>query len=85
MTVLLADTLTRTGISGPTAIEIARQMTAGASTGGVVDRLVAVGVVPMQAIELAAQINAGVFSAHKLCLAMWPPDVAKTIKVASGL
>lgn len=72
------------GVPYPMAIEIARQMTAGAGNGSA-DRLMAIGVGTMQATELAAQINAGVFSAHKLALAMWPPDVAKNFKSASGL
>lgn len=78
------NTISGAGISYPTAVEIARQMTAGAGNGNA-DRLLAVGVVPMQAAELASQINVGAFSAHKLALAMWPPDVAKVIKIASGL
>jgi GH24 family phage-related lysozyme (muramidase) len=72
------------GVPYPMAIEIARQMTAGAGNGNA-DRLMAIGVGTMQANELAAQINAGAFAAHKLALAMWPPDVAKNLKAASGL
>lgn len=80
-----ANTICQIGIPYPVAVEIARQMNVGASTGGVVDRLVACGIGIMPATELAAQINAGVFSAHKLSLAMWNTEVAKTIKIASGL
>lgn len=82
---VLASTICQIGIPYPVAVEIARQMNVGASTGGVVDRLVASGIPPMQAIELAAQINAGAFSAHKLALANWNTEAAKAIKIASGL
>lgn len=72
------------GVPYPMAVEIARQMTAGAGNGNV-NLLMAVGVGAMQATELAAQINAGISKAHLLALAMWQPDVAKNIKAASGL
>lgn len=79
-----ADTLCRGGIPGPLAIEIDRQLTAGApnATHGPLHRL---GVSPMQAAELVSQINAGAVSAHKLALAGWNVEVARVIKQASGL
>lgn len=79
-----ANMLTRAGLAGPLAIEIAAQMNAGAGNGNV-NRLMALGVPGMQATELVAQINAGAFAAHRLTLATWPPDVARALKVASGL
>lgn len=82
--VALADTICRSGVSYPAAIEIARQMTAGASNGNA-NLLGNVGINASPAIELARQINAAAFSAHKLCLAMWNPSLAKVIKDASGL
>lgn len=79
-----ADTLCRGGIPAPLAIEIDRQLTAGApnATHGPLHRL---GVAPRQAAELVTQINAGAISAHKLALAGWNPEVARTIKQASGI
>lgn len=41
-------------------------------------------IAPMQAAELARQINAGVYSAHKLALAMWNPALATIIKQQSA-
>lgn len=78
-----ANAIQSPGVSYPVAVEIARQMTAGAGNGNA-SLLMALGVGAMRATELAAQINAGVFKAHLLALAMWPPDVAKNIKNASS-
>jgi hypothetical protein len=80
-----ADTLAGAGLSYPQAIEIARQMAAGAPSGGDVNKLMAVGIPGMQATELARQINAGAFSAHLLARSMWAPELARVIKTASGL
>ena len=86
MTMSLADKLTTgTSMPYPTAIEVARQMTAGAPSGGDVNKLIAVGIPPMQATALAAQISAGSFSAHTLALSMWDPATAVVIKRESGL
>jgi hypothetical protein len=79
-----ADTLARSGISYPLAIEIAAQMTAGAGNGNA-NRLIALGVNPMQAAELTKQINAAAFDAHKLAVACWNPAIAKLLKEHSGL
>lgn len=85
MAVALADTICRSGVSYPAAIEIARQMTVGAPSGGNANLLCATGINAGPAIELANQINAGAFFAHKLANAMWNPSLAKVIKTASGL
>lgn len=85
MAMALADTLNGAGIAGPAAVEIARQMTAGAPSGGDVNKLMAVGIAGMQATELARQINAGAFSSELLARSMWPPETARVIKSASGL
>lgn len=79
-----ADTLARSGIPYPVAIEIARQMAAGAGNGSV-PQLMALGMQPQLAIELAAQINAGAFDGHKLARAGFNSQVAKLIKEHSGL
>jgi hypothetical protein len=79
-----ANVLARAGIPYPVAIEIARQMTAGAGNGNA-DKLIRLGMPPLQAGELSAQINAASFSAHKLALAMFPSAIAKLIKEHSGL
>lgn len=79
-----ANTLTRAGIPYPVAIELARQMTAGAGNGSA-DKLIRVGLPPLQANELAAQINGAAFSAHKLAGAGINSAVAKIIKDHSGL
>lgn len=75
------DVIARSGVPYPTAVEIARQLNAGA---GSVDRLITVGIPPLGAGELAAQISAGALSAHKLAAAMWNPVVAKSIVQYSG-
>lgn len=79
-----ADTLCRSGIAYPVAIEIARQMAAGAGNASA-SKLVAVGLPPATANELAAQINAGAFDGHKLARAGFNSQVAKLIKEHSGL
>lgn len=79
-----ADTLCQSGIAYPVAIEIARQMNAGAGNGSA-NKLVAIGIPPQKATELAAQINAAVFDSHKLSLASWPAEIARSIKKTSGL
>lgn len=85
MAMSLADQLTTgTSLPYPTAIEVARQMTAGIGNGNA-DRLIALGIPPMKATELARQINAGAFSAHLLAMSMWDPASAKVLKIASGL
>lgn len=85
MPIPLADTICRAGVSYPAAVEIARQMTIGAPSGGNADLLSKCGLNAVPAIELAAEINAGLFSSAKLCAAMWNPTTATAIKVASGL
>ena len=79
-----ADTLCCAGIPAALAIEIDRQLTAGApnATRGPLHQL-GVGITP--AAELVSQINAGAVSSSKLCLAGWNPEVARIIKTASGI
>ena len=84
MAILLADTICRSGVAYPAAVEIARQMNAGATHGNA-DLLAKCGLNPGQAIELARQINAASFSAPNLASANWNPTTAIAIKVASGL
>lgn len=79
-----ADELCRGGMPYPVAIEVARQMNAGAGNGDV-KKLAAVGVPIEHAKELAAQINAGAFTDHKLALAGINPAIARTLKRTSGL
>lgn len=79
-----ADTLARSGIPYPAAIEMARQMAAGAGNGSAL-LLMNVGVLPEQAKELAAQINAGAFDGHKLARAGFNTQVARLLKEHSGL
>jgi hypothetical protein len=79
-----ADTLARAGIAYPLAIEIARQMTAGAGSGDV-NKLLALGLGMTHAIELAKQINAASFDGHKLAVAGFNTGIAKLIKDHSGL
>lgn len=79
-----ANTLTRAGIPYPVAIELARQMTAGAGNGDAA-KLIRIGMPPLQASEFAAQINAAAFSAHKLAATGLNSAVAKVIKEHSGL
>lgn len=79
-----ADTLAKSGIPYPVAIEIARQMAAGAGNGSVT-LLMNIGVSAEQAKELAAQINAGAFDGHKLAKAGFNSSVAKLLKDHSGL
>jgi hypothetical protein len=79
-----ANTLTQSGIPYPLAIEIARQMTAGAGNGDV-RALMALGLGATHATELAKQINAAAFDAHKLAVAGWNSAIAKLLKEHSGL
>lgn len=78
-----ADTICKSGVSYPLAIEIARQMTAGAGNGNV-DRLMTSGMPNQQAVELARQINANSFDANKLALSTINPSIAKLLKDHSG-
>jgi hypothetical protein len=81
-----ADTICQSGVPYPVAIEIARQMAAGA--GGVdstsVNKLVASGVPGAAATALVAQITAQVFSAEKLVAAGIHGETAVQIKKTSG-
>lgn len=79
-----ADTLARSGIAYPAAIEIARQMALGAGNGNV-NALLAVGIGATHATELAKQVNAGAFDGHKLAVAGWNSQIAKLLKEHSGL
>jgi len=79
-----ADTLCRAGIPYPVAIEMARQMAAGAGAGNV-QLLMNLGMQPQQAIEFAKQVNAGAFDGHKLAVAGFNSAVAKLLKEHSGL
>jgi hypothetical protein len=82
-----ADTLCRSGIPYPTAIELARQINAGPSATPVADtnKLVASGIVPSAAKELVAQISAGAVTSAKLVAAGLPHEVSIQIKKTSGL
>lgn len=79
-----AATICQSGIAYPVAIEIARQMNAGAGNGNA-NALINSGIVPQAATELAKQINAGAFDSHKLALAGFHPEGAVQIKKTSGL
>ena len=82
-----ADTLCRSGIAYPVAIEIARQINAGPS-GNVpasTNQLVASGIVPSAAKELVAQITAGAVNTAKLVAAGLHHEVSSSIKKTSGL
>ena len=79
-----ADELCRGGMPYPTAIEVARQMNAGAGQGDAA-RLLAVGVPVEHAKELAAQINANAFDGPRLARAGCNPALAATLKRTSGL
>ena len=82
-----AATLCQSGISYPTATEIARQMNAGPS-GNVLastNQLVAVGIQPSAAKELVRQITAQSFDSHKLAIAGFHPEAAVQMKKTSGL
>ncbi|XUM19763.1 hypothetical protein ACRAVF_19040 [Bradyrhizobium oligotrophicum S58] len=82
-----ADVICQSGVAYPTAIEIARQINAGA--GGVnsasVNKLVACGIQPSAATELVRQITAQSFDSHKLQIAGFRPGAAVHIKKQSGL
>jgi hypothetical protein len=77
-----ADTICKSGISYPQAIEIAKQMNAGV---GNASQLVNACIAPQKATELAKQINAGAFDSHKLAMAGFPTHFADQIKRTSGL
>lgn len=79
----LADLICRANFAYPTAIEVARQMTAGVGSGNA-PKLVASGLGVQHSIELARQINAGSFDSHKLALAGFPTQQAVAIKKHSG-
>jgi hypothetical protein len=79
-----ADTICKTGVSYPAAIEIARQINGGPSAAHL-GKLVASGIAPQKATELVRQITAGVFDSHKLCLAGFSSHLADQMKRTSGL
>jgi hypothetical protein len=79
-----AATICQSGVSYPAAIEIARQMNAGAGNTSV-NKLVASGIAPQKATELVRQIEAGAFDSHKLSMAGFPGELATQIKKTSGL
>ncbi len=79
-----AATICQSGVSYPTAIEIAAQMNGGAGAVNV-NKLVAAGIVPQAATELGRQITAGVFNSHLLSLAGFHGEAAVQIKKTSGL
>lgn len=79
-----ADTICRSGVPYPIAIEIARQMAAGAGNGNA-QLLMNIGMSGQQATELAKQINASAFDGHKLATAGFNSQIAKLIKDHSGL
>lgn len=76
--------LVSAGISYPLAIEIARQMNAGAGNGSAA-KLITLGIPPLAATELANHVNAGVFNADKLTAAGFHTPVAVLLKKVSGL
>lgn len=76
-----ADTICKSGISYPQAIEIAKQMNAGV---GNATQLVNACIHPRAATELAKQINASSFSADALAKAGFHPEAAVQIKQTSG-
>lgn len=82
-----ADTLCQSGIAYPLAIELARQLNAGA--GGVnsssVNKLVASGLNGSAATELVKQITAQSVSSAKLVAAGLPHEVSTQIKKTSGI
>lgn len=82
-----ADTICQSGVAYPVAVEIARQINAGA--GGVnaasANKLVACGIVPSAAAELVRQITAQVFDSHKLAVAGFHPEASVQMKKTSGL
>jgi hypothetical protein len=82
-----ADTICKSGIAYPVAIEIARQMNAGAGgvTAASVNQLVASGIPPQAATVLVAQITAQVFNADALAKAGFHTEAAVQIKKTSGL
>lgn len=79
-----ADELCLSGLSYPVAIEIARQMNAGAGNGSA-PKLIVLGISPQVATEFAAQVNAAAFDSHKLARAGFNPALAHTLKRTSGL
>ena len=82
-----AATICQSGVAYPVAIEIARQINAGA--GGVdatsVNKLVSCGINNSAAKELVAQITTQVFDSHKLAVAGFHPEAAVQMKKTSGL
>lgn len=78
-----ADTICKSGVPYPLAIEMARQMTAGAGNGNV-NALMALGLPGVQATELARQINANSFDSGKLALVNMNPSIARLLKDHSG-
>lgn len=82
-----AATICQSGMAYPCAIEIARQINAGA--GGVdatsANKLIASGIQPSAAKELLRQITAQVFDSHKLAVAGFHPEAAVQMKKTSGL
>lgn len=80
----VSDKLITAGIPYPAAIEIARQIAAGApnATRGPMHHA---GIGVQQAAELVAQINAGAFDSAKLARACWNPETARILKAVSGL
>ncbi len=78
-----AATICQSGVAYPTAIEIARQMNAGAGNTSV-NQLVAVGIQPQAATELVRQIEANSFDAHKLAKFGFRPETAVQVKKVSG-
>lgn len=79
-----ADTLAKSGLAYPLAVEIARQMTAGAGNGATAP-LMTLGLGATHATELAKQINAAAFDSNKLALAGFNSQVSKLLKDHSGL
>lgn len=82
-----ADTLCKSGLAYPVAIEIARQLNAGPSGNTVAstNQLVASGINGTAATELVKQITAGTVTTTKLVAAGLPHEVATQIKKTSGL
>lgn len=82
-----ADTICKSGVSYPLAIEIARQLNAGPSGNTVAstNQLVASGLNGTAATELVKQISAGAVTTAKLVAAGLPHEVSTQIKKTSGL
>lgn len=82
-----AASICQSGVAYPVAIEIARQINAGAGgvTAASANQLIASGIQPSAAKELVAQITAQVFNSGKLAVAGFHPEVAVQMKKTSGL